>query len=177
MSATLRRARVGDVAQIQRLINFYAERGKMLPRSLNEIYENLRDYYVVEGDARVVACAACHVAWENLAEIKSLAVEMSWARQGWGTRLVEACLEDARQLGLPRVFTLTYQPEFFSRLGFGRVDKSDLPHKVWSECINCVKFPDCGEVALVLNLTEEPIGSSEGADQQHGEESITRPRR
>ena len=148
----IRKARVPDVPQIQRLVNSFAEKDAMLPRSLSAIYENIRDFYVVENDGRVVGCCALHVTWEDLAEVKSLAVDEGVQGKGYGQALVETCLAEAREMGVPRVFALTYIPEFFERAGFARVDKSTLPHKVWSECINCPKFPDCGEEAVVLEL-------------------------
>ena len=154
--AVLRRARVADVPHIQRLVNHYAERGDLLPRALGEIYDNLRDYFVVDSDGEIVACAACHVHWEDLAEVKSLAVAESHGGRGWGKRLLEACLEDAQTLGIPSVFALTYVPPFFERQGFVRIDKAQLPHKIWHECTRCPKFPDCGEVAVVREV--KPIG-------------------
>jgi len=149
MNPSFRRATVRDVPHIQRLITHYANREEMLPRSLNEIYEGLRDYLVAEHDGQVIGCAACHVVWDDLAEIKSLAVAAQWQGQGIGKRLVETCLDDARTLGVARVFVLTFRPEWFRRRGFSDLDKSQLPHKIWTDCINCPKFPDCGEVALI----------------------------
>jgi amino-acid N-acetyltransferase len=151
--ALVRRARVQDAGDIQRLITLFAERDEMLHRSLGEIYENIRDFYVVEDeDGRIVGCGALHVCWSHLAEIKSLAVDEAQQGRGYGKRLVHACLEEARELGLKTVFALTYRPEFFARLGFRVVDKATLPHKVWNECIRCPKFPACGEIAVVYNL-------------------------
>ena len=152
MSANLRPARVQDVPAIQQLVNRFADRGEMLPRSLSELYDNLRDYVVAEQDGKLVACCAVHVTWDDLAEIKSLAVEEAGRKQGLGRQLVEACLEQAKALGVPRVFVLTYIPAYFTRFGFRQVEKSDLPQKVWSECIRCPKFPDCGEVGMILDL-------------------------
>lgn len=148
----VRRARVNDAADIQRLITAFADRDEMLHRSLGEIYENIRDFYVVEEDGRVVGCGALHVCWSHLAEVKSLAVEEGCQGHGYGRRLVDACIEEARELGLKTVFALTYRPEFFGRLGFRVVDKATLPHKVWNECIRCPKFPACGEIAVVYDL-------------------------
>jgi amino-acid N-acetyltransferase len=155
METSLRRARAADVPAIQRLINSFADRDEMLPRSLNELYENLRDYFVVEARDRVAGCCALHVTWADLGEIKGLAVREEHRGCGLGGRLVEQCMEDARALGLPRIFVLTYIPDYFERFGFQHVDKADLPQKVWSECIRCPKFPDCGEVSMMLDLTEE----------------------
>jgi amino-acid N-acetyltransferase len=152
MNPSFRRAGVRDVAQIHRLISHYAAQEQMLPRSLNEIYEGLRDYLVAEHEGRIVGCGACHVVWEDLAEIKSVAVAEEWLGKGVGKRLVETCLEDARALGVTRVFVLTFRPDWFRRRGFRDIDKSELPHKIWTDCINCPKFPDCGEVALIRVL-------------------------
>jgi amino-acid N-acetyltransferase len=152
METTLRRARIEDVTAIQRLINFFAEQDQMLPRSLSELYENIRDYFVTEVDGAVVGCCALHVTWSDLAEVKSLAVSESARCQGLGDRMVKACLEDAKTLGVPRLFVLTYIPDYFVRFGFRKVEKAELPQKVWTECIRCPKFPDCGEVGMVLDL-------------------------
>jgi amino-acid N-acetyltransferase len=152
MNTKLRRARAADVPAMHRLINYFAERDEMLPRSLNELYENLRDYSVIEGGGEVVGCCSLHVAWADLAEVKSLAVREDYRGQGLGEQLLEAALEDARALGLPRVFVLTYIPDYFARFGFRQVEKAQLPQKVWSECIRCPKFPDCGEVSMVLEV-------------------------
>ncbi len=143
------RARIGDVARIHEMVNQFADKGEMLPRSLSEIYENLRDYFVVRDSGKVVACAALHVVWDDLAEVKSLAVSEDSQRRGVGGILVKACLAEAEELGLPIVFCLTYRPDFFEGLGFKQVDKMDLPRKVWGECFRCPKFPDCDEVALI----------------------------
>ena len=148
----IRKARIQDAAEIQKLINSFAEKDQMLPRALSAIYENLRDFFVVENDSRVVGCCALHIAWEDLAEVKSLAIVDDAQQQGFGRLLVEACLNEARELGIPTVFALTYVPGFFEKLGFSRVDKGTLPHKIWTECINCPKFPDCGEEAVLLRL-------------------------
>jgi len=153
MSRSLRRALVADVEAIQRLINYFAQQDEMLPRSLNELYESLRDFYVVEAGGEIVGCCALHVTWGDLAEVKGLAVREDNRGHGIGKQLVEACLEDGRTLGLPRAFVLTYIPDYFERFGFREVEKSELPHKVWSECIRCPKFPDCGEVSMVLEIT------------------------
>jgi len=152
MKARLRRARVSDVQAMHRLINHFAERDEMLPRSLNELYENLRDFYVVEDGDELVGCCALHVTWADLAEVKGLAVREDHRGQGLGNQLVEACLEDARTMGLERVFLLTYIPRYFERFGFREVEKAELPQKVWSECIRCPKFPDCGEVSMTLDI-------------------------
>ena len=153
----IRKARMGDVKAIQTLIGEYARKGDMLPRSLSSIYENLRDYFVFEnGDGEVIGSAAIHIMWEDLAEVRSLAVREGEMRQGIGTKLVEACISEAIVLGITRIFALTYRPDFFRRLGFREVDKSELPHKIWSDCLKCAKFPDCDEVALVADFSGSP---------------------
>lgn len=150
----IRKARMGDVKAIQKLIADHARKGDMLPRSLSEIYENLRDYFVfLEDGGEVVGSAAIHIMWEDLAEVRSLAVREGHMRRGVGTHLVEACLSEAIVLGITRVFALTYRPEFFKRLGFVQVDKSELPQKIWTDCLKCSKFPECDEVALVTDLS------------------------
>ncbi len=150
----IRKARMGDVKAIQKLIAEYARKGDMLPRSLSEIYENLRDYFVcLEDDGEVIGSAAIHIMWEDLAEVRSLAVRDGHKSKGVGTKLVEACISEAIVLGIPRLFALTYRPEFFEKLGFIRVEKSELPQKIWTDCLKCSKFPDCDEVALVSDLS------------------------
>ena len=150
----IRKARMADVKAIQMLIAEYARKGDMLPRSLSEIYENLRDYFVcVEDGGGVIGSAAVHLMWEDLAEVRSLAVRDDRVGRGIGTKLVEACISEAIVLGITRVFALTYKPEFFEKLGFRRVDKSELPHKIWSDCLKCSKFPDCDEVALLADFS------------------------
>lgn len=146
------KARIGDVAQMHQLINYFADKGEMLARPLSELYENIRDYFVVRQGGQVIACAALHVSWSDLAEIKSVAVAEGKQEQRIGTQLVEACLREAKEIGIPTVFCLTYQPAFFEKRGFSQVEKTELPHKVWGECYLCPKFPNCDEVALIYHL-------------------------
>jgi len=148
----IEKARISDATQMHELINYFADKGEMLPRPLSEIYENIRDYFVVRQGERIIACAALHVMWSDLAEIKSVAVAEGSQRQGIGDQLVETCLKEAKGLGMPTVFCLTYKPAFFERLGFSQLDKMELPHKVWGECYRCPKFPNCDEVALIYHL-------------------------
>ena len=145
---------MADAPAIQRLITIYASRDEMLHRSLGETYENIRNFFVVEDDGAIVACGALQISWGNLAEIKSLAVAEAHQGRGHGKRIVLACLDEGRALGLARLFALTYKPAFFEKLDFRVVDKATLPHKVWNECIRCPKFPDCGEIAVVLDLED-----------------------
>ena len=155
----IRKARMSDVKGIQHLIAEYARKGDMLPRSLADIYENLRDYFVFLGDdGELVGSAAIHIMWEDLAEVRSLAVREGRMRRGVGTQLVEACISEAIVLGIARVFALTYKPEFFEKLGFHVVDKSELPQKIWADCLKCSKFPDCDEVALVADFSGRRSG-------------------
>jgi len=149
----LRKAQINDVKEIQKLLTTYASRGDMLSRSLSELYESLRDVYVeLADDGRILGAAALHIVWDDLAEVRSVAVAEDVGRKGVGSALVKACIAEARELGLKRIFCLTYKPEFFGKLGFVLVDKSTLPHKVWGDCIKCPKFPDCDENAMTLNL-------------------------
>ena len=146
------KATIKDVPQMHQLIKSFAAKGDMLARSLSEIYENIRDYFIVRQGEEVIACVALHVSWSDLAEIKSVAVAEDSQEQGIGARLVEACLKEARELGTPTIFCLTYKPAFFKKFGFSQVDKMELPHKVWGECYRCPKFPNCDEVALIYHL-------------------------
>ena len=152
----IRKARTADVAAIQRLVNGFAERDLMLPRSLSQLYENIRDFFVVPVDDAVAGCAALHVSWKDLAELKSLAVDDAYQGRGYGRELIAACVQEAQDLGIARVFALTYVPELFERLGWLRVDKATLPRKVWTECVYCPKFSSCTEVAVVLDLPVPP---------------------
>ena len=155
----IRKARMADVKGIHGLIAEYAKKGDMLPRSLADIYENLRDYFVFLGDdGDLVGSAAIHIMWEDLAEVRSLAVREGKMRRGIGTQLVESCISEAIMLGIARVFALTYKPEFFEKLGFHVVDKSELPQKIWADCLKCSKFPDCDEVALVADFSGRKSG-------------------
>jgi amino-acid N-acetyltransferase len=148
----IRKAILQDARQIHQLLLAYAKDGLVLPRSLMEIFEAIRDFYVFVDDDRVIGAAALNICWEDLAEIRSLAVSRDQQDKNLGTELVMACLDEARALGLRRIFTLTYIPEFFSKLGFRVVEKSELPHKVWADCLKCTKFPDCDEIAMVMAI-------------------------
>lgn len=145
-------AKVGDADSIHRIINRFADKGDILPRALSEIYENIRDFFVVRNEGEVVACAALHISWLDLAEIRSLAVDEKNQNQRIGSLLVQACLDEAKALGIPTVFCLTSEPAFFEKHGFKLVDKAELPRKVWGECYRCPKFPDCDEVALIYHV-------------------------
>jgi amino-acid N-acetyltransferase len=165
MNESLRavKAEIADAQDIHDLINFYAQRGDMLPRTMGEVYENLRDFFVVraepeagsDGPGQFLGCVALHIVWSDLAEVKSLAVPESAQTRGLGSTLVRAAVDEAREIGLARVFALTYRPAFFERLGFVQADVMTLPRKVWNECYRCPKFPSCNEIALTLDL--EPL--------------------
>jgi len=152
---TIRKAKVQDAESIQFLVNHYAKLGLMLPRSINSIYENIREFWVYEEDGTVLGVCALSVFWDNLAEVRSLAVAPGHTGKGIGTALVKRALEESLELGINRVFTLTYQVDFFRKLGFREIDKNTLPHKIWRDCINCVKFPNCDETAMEIILEGE----------------------
>jgi amino-acid N-acetyltransferase len=155
MSETLtaRKAEIGDAQAIHDLINLFAQRGDMLPRTMGEVYENLRDFFVVRTpEDGLVGCVALHIIWSDMAEVKSLAVSEDVQTRGLGSLLVNTAVDEARDIGLERVFALTYRPTFFERLGFVQADVMTLPRKVWNECYRCPKFPSCNEIALVKEL-------------------------
>ena len=157
-------ASMDDARQVHDVVNSFAQRGDMLPRTMGEVYENLRDFYVVRRGDEVLGCVALHIVWEDLAEVKSLAVREEHQSQGLGALLVEACVGEARALGLNTLFALTYRPGFFEKLGFRQADVMNLPRKVWNECYRCPKFPSCNEIAMVLDLPPEadsPLAKSE----------------
>jgi amino-acid N-acetyltransferase len=147
------KAKIDDVKIMHKLVNQFAGKGEMLPRALSEIYENLRDYFVIRNRAgRVIACVALHISWADLAEVKALAVDKEKQKKGMGAALVKACVKESEALGIPRIFCLTYKPGFFKKVGFKVVDKMELPRKIWAECYTCPKFPDCDEVAMVYDV-------------------------
>ena len=148
----IRKAKLHDVPRIKKLLGFYSSRGLLLDRPLAKIHQGLRDFFVAENDSELLGCCSLHLCWDNLGEIRSLAVKEENKGTGIGKALVEACLKEAKELELKKVFTLTYVPDFFKKLGFEEVDKKELPQTVWAECVNCVKFPDCDENALIIEL-------------------------
>lgn len=146
----IRKATLSDTRAIHGLLVGFAKDGLVLPRSLAEIYESIRDFHVDEENGRVVGVAALSLYWEDLAEVRSLAVQADYGGRGIGRHLVVACLDEARRLGIQRVFALTYQPVFFEKLGFTPIEKADLPQKIWRDCMKCAKFPDCDELAFII---------------------------
>lgn len=151
----IRKAIVKEVGEIHKLLGHYAGEGLLLPRPLSELYEHLRDFFVIEDSNRqgsIIAVCALGICWEDLAEIRSLAVVEVFQGKNFGIQLVERCLEEAISLGLRKVFTLTYIPGFFTKIGFKEVEKATLPHKIWADCLKCPKFPDCDETAMMKEL-------------------------
>ena len=149
----IRKARITDVVEIQKMLRDFGEAGTLLPRSLSELYTTLRDLVVFEDEAgRVAGCCGLHIIWEDLAEIRSLAVLQSYQHRGIGRLLVEACISEAKALGICKLFALTYEVDFFGHLGFRLVDKNMFPQKVWADCVHCPKFPNCDESALLLDI-------------------------
>ena len=154
----IRNARMGDVKQIYSLLQHFADKDLLLGRSLSSLYDQLRDFKVVvdsDEEQQIIGACALHICWDNLAEIRSLAVAEGCQGKGVGAELVKASLAEAETLGISRIFTLTYQPDFFKNFGFKDIDKGELPHKVWSDCIQCSKFPDCNEEALIWDRDTE----------------------
>ncbi len=151
-TGNIRRARTGDVVVMQQIINGFADRGAMLHRSMSQLYENIRDFFVIEESGKIVGCAALHISWKDLAELKSLAVLEEAQGRGYGMQLIQACLSEAEEIGISRVFALTYVPQLFEKAQFTIVDKSLLPRKVWTECVYCPKFHDCTEIAVIRGI-------------------------
>lgn len=145
----IRKAKLSDTEAIHKLVNFYAKKGLMLARSRSSLYENIRNYSVMVSDGEVVGVGALSILWADLAEVRTLAVKEGYGRQGIGKKLVEHFLTEAKELGIKKVFTLTYQNEFFEKCGFKVISKEHMPHKIWRDCLNCPKFPNCDEILMV----------------------------
>lgn len=152
-AVTVRRARVADVPRLYEIINYYAASGDMLPKTLDQLYNRVRSLNVAEADSEVVGCAALHITWADLAEVVSVAVHPDFQGRGVGRRLVLPLLDEARDLGIPTVFTLTLQAAFFSKLGFREVPRFRLPHKIWQDCKSCFKQDRCDEIAMVREVS------------------------
>ncbi|AQS60168.1 N-acetyltransferase [Desulforamulus ferrireducens] len=148
----IRKAKISDVEDIHKLISYYAAAGQMLARARTTLYEGIREFSVVEDQGKIVAAGSLHVVWSDLAEVRALAVAPDYIRQGLGSLLVQTFLKEAKELELPRVFALTYKPEFFVKCGFRLIDKDELPQKVWKECVNCPQFPNCEETAVIIDI-------------------------
>ncbi len=151
---TIRKASVADVPAISEIIKFHAQKGVMLQRPVARIYDNIRDYMLIEAEGDVVGCGALHIMWSDLAEIRAVALKDDYRGKGIGEPLIRSLIDEARELGIEKVFVLTYQENFFRRLGFTGIDKSELPHKIWADCINCMHFPNCNEISLILNVND-----------------------
>ncbi len=148
----IRKAVIADIREIQKLVNEFARKEQMIPRSINELYENIRDFVVAVDGKGIAGVCALHVLWDDLAEVRSLAVKAEYQKRGVGSKMVRSCIRDAKALGVKRVFVLTYQPDFFRKLRFRDTDKASLPQKIWGDCIRCPKFPECDEHALIRNV-------------------------
>ncbi|MEN8262688.1 MAG: N-acetyltransferase [Nitrospirota bacterium] len=152
MELKYKKATVRDAKSIHSLVNKFAKKDDMLPRSLNEIYENIRDFIICTGDDSIIAVSALHILWEDLAEVRSVAVRKKYQGMGIGRKLVKQCLKEAKSLGIKKIFALTYNPIFFTEQGFENIDKNSLPHKIWGECLKCHKFPECDESAVMIEI-------------------------
>ena len=152
MKVSIRKAHIKDTPQIQDLIAVFAKQDLMLSRSLMDIYENIRDYFVAVKGKKIIGCCALHICWENLAEVKALAVDESEHGSGTGKKLVSACIKEAKALRIKKVFCLTYITDFFKKFKFKKISKQKLPHKIWTECLQCPKFPNCDEQAMMLKI-------------------------
>ena len=146
------RPHLKDTDSMKKILDVFAGQGELLARSRMDFYERIRDFYIAKVEGEIVGLSALHVLWEDLAEIRSLAVVEEMQGRGIGSILVEKCMEDALALGIEKVFTLTYRPGFFKRHAFAEVDKAMLPHKVWKACLDCVHFPDCNEIAMIREV-------------------------
>lgn len=155
----IRAAKIQDIPGMLQLINNYAEKGLMLPRSKLSLYETLQNFLVIEDEEKIVGVGGLHILWEDLSEIRSLAVSDQHSGQGLGSRLVEELENRAKFLGIPRVITLTYQKEFFEKSGYKVVNKETLSHKVWKDCLNCPKYHACDEIAMIKHVL--PISSEQ----------------
>ena len=147
----IRKANVKDIKPIYQLLQMYGNKGELLPRPLSKLYDHVRDFFVYtdENGTKIIGCCALQFCWEDLAEIRSLAVHPEYHNKKIGATLVEAALSEARSYNIAKVFTLTYQPDFFKKYGFSQIDKNELPLKIWGDCLSCVKFPDCDETAMM----------------------------
>jgi len=152
LATKIKKAKISHIKQIHKFINEFAKKETMLARSLNELYEGIRDFVIYEEDGVIKGVCAIRILWEDLAEIRSLAVKEEFQKSGIGRALVQKCLKDAKTLGIQKVFALTYQPDFFKKLGFKDIDKSKLPQKIWGDCLKCPKFPECDEHAVIIYL-------------------------
>jgi amino-acid N-acetyltransferase len=152
MKLIVKKATVQDAKSIHSLINRFAQKDEMLPRSLNEIYENIRNFFICKDKNKIIGVSALHIMWENLAEIRSIAVLKDYRNRGVGKKLIDRCLNEAKELGIRKVYILTNNPAYFIKTGFKDIDKNSLPQKIWGDCLTCPKFPECDEVAVIKTL-------------------------
>lgn len=153
MEIQIRNARLPDVASIVNVTREFGRQGIMIPLSIGDTLERVRNFLVAElSDGTIIGCVAVDPTWDLLVEVRSLAVATEWQKKNIGRQLVDAALSEARKIGAKEIFTLTYVPDFFARFGFNLIDRNTLPHKVWLVCVKCPKFPDCGEVAMKMDL-------------------------
>lgn len=150
----IRNAIISDARAIQSLVNEYAKKGDMLPLSLNDIYERIFEFIVYEYDNQIIGCCALHPTWEDLAEIRSLAVDANFRGKDVGFNMVKHNLERAKKIAIKKVFALTNKPAFFEKLGFTIIEKEELPKKIWTDCLKCIKFPACDETAVIIELKD-----------------------
>lgn len=150
----IRKATIKDIKSIHALLQEYGRKGELLPRPLSVLYDHVRNFsvYVDGKDGNVIGCCALQFCWDDLAEIRSLAVHSDHTGKGIGSKLVEAVLSEAKRFEVKKVFALTYRPDFFKRFGFLQIDRSELPIKIWADCILCIKFPDCDEIAMMKEM-------------------------
>ncbi len=151
----IRKATIEDIKSIHALLKYYGDKGELLARPLSKLYDHVRDFSVfteAQNSKKITGCCALQFCWEDLAEIRSLAVREDAARKSIGKQLVENAFEEAYRFKIKSLFTLTYKPSFFEKFGFIKIDKADLPLKIWSDCIHCIKFPDCDETAMIKSL-------------------------
>jgi len=153
----IRSARIADVAGIHLLVKRHSEKAQLLPRSLFDLYEKLQEFVVAVEEDAVVACGALHICWEDLAEVRTLVVAENFQGRGLGKKMVRTLEKRAEDLGIKKMFALSFLPEFFKNIGYAEIDKENLPQKVWRDCINCPLFPDCGETALMIELVSPAV--------------------
>ncbi|MEF9426221.1 MAG: N-acetyltransferase [Candidatus Mariimomonas ferrooxydans] len=148
----VKKATVKDAKLIHSIVNNSAKKDEMLPRSLNEVYENIRDFFICRDKGKIIGVAALHILWSDLAEIRSVTVSKEYQDRGIGRKLIAQCLKEAKTLGIRRVFALTYNPSFLKKFGFKNIDKNTLPQKIWGDCLKCPKFPECDETAVIKTI-------------------------
>lgn len=150
----IRKAVLNDVIAIHALLQLYSKKGELLARPLSKLYDHLRDFWVFEDPEKneIVGCCALQFCWEDLAEIRSLAVDPGFTGRGIGSTLTERSIQEAVYFNIKNIFTLTYRPDFFKQFDFKTIDKNELPIKIWADCIGCVSFPNCDEIAMLKKL-------------------------